>query len=212
MPRASAASRAVGDRARGDIDAGHQPAMFGQPDAVAALAASQIQRPARRQRHGRRLQRRVDVSGPDPVAAAYLCSQNVARSSWLAMLAACPCGASRDRSALLHMQRIIHAAGRLIRAGRGPYNGSTCPHGLAVRTPAFHAGDRRFEPGWGYFILACKSITFDAATSSLCRQPVFRATVRATVGSPFRTRNRLSDAQVVAFFRHMVIRPMPGPL
>ena len=24
------------------------------------------------------------------------------------------------------------------------------PHGLAVRTPAFHAGDRRFESGWGY--------------------------------------------------------------
>ena len=24
------------------------------------------------------------------------------------------------------------------------------PHGLAVRTPAFHAGDHRFESGWGY--------------------------------------------------------------
>ena len=24
------------------------------------------------------------------------------------------------------------------------------PHGLAVRTPAFHAGNRRFESGWGY--------------------------------------------------------------
>src|ERR1035441_8961443 len=31
------------------------------------------------------------------------------------------------------------------------YNGSPDrPHGLAVRTPAFHAGDRRFESGWGY--------------------------------------------------------------
>jgi hypothetical protein len=27
---------------------------------------------------------------------------------------------------------------------------SLSPHGLAVRTPAFHAGDRRFESGWGY--------------------------------------------------------------
>ena len=25
------------------------------------------------------------------------------------------------------------------------------PHGLAVRTPAFHAGNRRFESGWGYY-------------------------------------------------------------
>ena len=25
------------------------------------------------------------------------------------------------------------------------------PHGLAVRTPAFHAGDHRFESGWGYY-------------------------------------------------------------
>ena len=24
------------------------------------------------------------------------------------------------------------------------------PHGLAVRTPAFHAGNHRFESGWGY--------------------------------------------------------------
>ncbi len=29
------------------------------------------------------------------------------------------------------------------------------PHGLAVRTPAFHAGDRRFESGWGYSRTAC---------------------------------------------------------
>jgi hypothetical protein len=28
------------------------------------------------------------------------------------------------------------------------------PHGLAVRTPAFHAGDRRFESGWGYSRIA----------------------------------------------------------
>jgi hypothetical protein len=28
------------------------------------------------------------------------------------------------------------------------------PHGLAVRTPAFHAGDRRFESGWGYYRLS----------------------------------------------------------
>ena len=33
----------------------------------------------------------------------------------------------------------------------GTYNGlRPRPHGLAVRTPAFHAGDRRFESGWGY--------------------------------------------------------------
>ncbi len=31
------------------------------------------------------------------------------------------------------------------------------PHGLAVRTPAFHAGNRRFESGWGYCRNAWKS-------------------------------------------------------
>ena len=35
--------------------------------------------------------------------------------------------------------------------GWGSYNGLAArPHGLAVRTPAFHAGDHRFESGWGY--------------------------------------------------------------
>ena len=31
----------------------------------------------------------------------------------------------------------------------------TGPHGLVVRTPRFHRGERRFDPGWGYLWHVC---------------------------------------------------------
>ena len=45
---------------------------------------------------------------------------------------------------------IAHRRGDWGRAGPRPTIRAARPHGLAVRTPAFHAGDRRFESGWGY--------------------------------------------------------------
>jgi hypothetical protein len=49
------------------------------------------------------------------------------------------------------------------------------PHGLAVRTPAFHAGDRRFESGWGYLQTPCKRIglVWRAVPRRSCIEPAF---------------------------------------
>src|SRR6202042_1794611 len=44
-----------------------------------------------------------------------------------------------------HARAVEPGPARLIQ-----WTSSLSPHGLAVRTPAFHAGDRRFESGWGY--------------------------------------------------------------
>src|SRR5436190_12214133 len=41
------------------------------------------------------------------------------------------------------------------------------PHGLVVRTPAFHAGDHRFESGWGYSLNALRWWGFGGWSSRL---------------------------------------------
>ena len=45
---------------------------------------------------------------------------------------------------------IAHRRAEWGRPGSRPTISLARPHGLAVRTPAFHAGDHRFESGWGY--------------------------------------------------------------
>ena len=56
------------------------------------------------------------------------------------------------------------------------------PHGLAVRTPAFHAGDHRFESGWGYSQTPWKSRSFARRAVCVIR---LRAGSRGRFG-PFR--------------------------
>ena len=51
------------------------------------------------------------------------------------------------------------AADALVAGGAAPRIPEPRPHGLVVRTPAFHAGDRRFEPGWGYHEVAGNQCT-----------------------------------------------------
>ena len=63
------------------------------------------------------------------------------------------------------------------------------PHGLAVRTPAFHAGDRRFESGWGYSRAPWKSDGFAWRVRASSGVPVrVRGHFR-----PFRGRDRIGD-------------------
>ena len=44
-----------------------------------------------------------------------------------------------------------------------PAYNRTRPHGLAVRTPAFHAGNRRFESGWGVLVSVAHELAAWAA-------------------------------------------------
>ena len=56
-------------------------------------------------------------------------------------------------------------------AGARPYNDPTCPHGLAVRTPAFHAGDRRFDSGWGYLLFRLEMGVFSPVSVAISGKP-----------------------------------------
>ena len=76
---------------------------------------------------------------------------------------------------------IAHRRGRLGSGGSSTYNqGWRRPHGLAVRTPAFHAGDRRFESGWGYSRIGRKRGRLPRSRSICARESSTPRTISST--------------------------------